>query len=80
MPEDAKENKPVEPNQPGPAGTEKPQGERLTGSVPVPYEFREGFEGAAPVNYQPLFPGQKLPVTPPPAEQETPPPAEKQRE
>jgi hypothetical protein len=80
MSEDQEENKTVEPKQPGPAGNEKPQAERLTGSVPGPYEFREGFEGEAPVNYQPLFPGQKPPITPPTAEQATPPPAERQQD
>ena len=66
-----------EPRQPAQKGHEEAKPERLTGAVPGPSEFREGFEGENPENYQPPFPGTKpKPGTTQQALEPAPPPEE----
>lgn len=77
-----KGNEPTTPKRRNSDGENR--GQRLTGSVPGPSEFREGFEGEPPSNFQPLFPGQSPPVQPvtphSEAAQVSPPPAETQQD
>lgn len=79
MPDESRGSAPDKGNS-GASRAEGPQGQRLTGGVPGPHEFKEGFEGVQPSNFQPLFPGQPKPqVMPQGPVQASPPPAETQQ-